>query len=493
MSTSTSAEGSTSSQPISQTQLAQSRWESAQEKAFLSWVNSLLSKKNLKIENISTDFSDGTKLIYFLELISNKKCRRKFNPEPKDKINRIQNITIALWFIEEELDIKIRSISSIGAEDFYDGNKKMIFGFLWSLYRKFRILGIRANGGGGESSSSNQVSMEQTEAENNLLAWCSNLTGMNVTQFKNGFKDGLAFLSMARQFSQFPSSTSDLALEGANLKGGVLGDELSFNQLDGLEGLDSIARLNAVFDFAEKNLNIPKLLDAEDLVNGNADDRTVMLYTSMFYNAYEMASKKVARQEKSQNQLLLEQVKELAEQERINISKEFQLEMMLNMYTQELSTQRFERMVMERMLKEQENQSLLNNLLLLRDQLEDHQIKLCKLQQNVQEEATGKRAPLWGCPLISADLSKDQFEQIQLLGDLLEEESNRINRIVQVSEVKPISFLKNKFQNKQNDDNEDNNNNNNNNYDENNNNKNNNNKNNNNNNNNNENFNNNTT
>ncbi|EAS66895.2 hypothetical protein DDB_G0294557 [Dictyostelium discoideum AX4] len=472
MSTSTSAEGSTSTQPISQTQLAQSRWESAQEKAFLSWVNSLLSKKNLKIENISTDFSDGTKLIYFLELVSNKKCRRKFNPEPKDKINRIQNITIALWFIEEELDIKIRSISSIGAEDFYDGNKKMIFGFLWSLYRKFRILGIRANGGsGGESSSSpssnnHQVSMEQTEAENNLLAWCSNLTGMNVTQFKNGFKDGLAFLSMARQFSQFPSSTSDLALEGANLRGGVLGsEELSFSQLDGLEGLDSIARLNAVFDFAEKNLNIPKLLDAEDLVNGNADDRTVMLYTSMFYNAYEMATKKVvSKKEKSENQLLLEQVKELAEQERVNISKEFHLESMLNMYTQELSNQRFERLVMERMIKEQENQSLLNNLLLLRDQLEDHQIKLCKLQQNVQEEATGKRAPLWGCPLISADLSKDQFEQIQLLGDLLEEESNRINRIVQVSEVKPISFLKNKFQNKNNQidhDDDDNNNNNN--------------------------------
>ncbi|KAM9962872.1 hypothetical protein ACTFIW_006092 [Dictyostelium discoideum] len=459
MFTSTSAEGSTSTQPISQTQLAQSRWESAQEKAFLSWVNSLLSKKNLKIENISTDFSDGTKLIYFLELVSNKKCRRKFNPEPKDKINRIQNITIALWFIEEELDIKIRSISSIGAEDFYDGNKKMIFGFLWSLYRKFRILGIRANGGGGggESSHSNnhQVSTEQIEAENNLLAWCSNLTGMNVTQFKNGFKDGLAFLSMARQFSQFPSSTSDLALEGAmpNLRGGVLGSEeqLSFGQLDGLEGLDSIARLNAVFDFAEKNLNIPKLLDAEDLVNGNADDRTVMLYTSMFYNAYEMAAKKVgSKKEKSENQLLLEQVKELAEQERVNISKEFHLESMLNMYTQELSSQRFERLVMERMIKEQENQSLLNNLLLLRDQLEDHQIKLCKLQQNVQEEATGKRAPLWGCPLISADLSKDQFEQIQLLGDLLEEESNRINRIVQVSEVKPISFLKNKFQNKNN-------------------------------------------
>ncbi|KAK5583291.1 hypothetical protein RB653_004882 [Dictyostelium firmibasis] len=462
MSTSTSAEGSTSTQPISQTQLAQSRWESAQEKAFLSWVNSLLSKKNLKIENISTDFSDGTKLIYFLELVSNKKCRRKFNPEPKDKINRIQNITIALWFIEEELDIKIRSISSIGAEDFYDGNKKMIFGFLWSLYRKFRILGIRANGGGGgesSSSSNNQVSTEQTEAENNLLAWCSNLTGMNVTQFKNGFKDGLAFLSIAKQFSQFPSSTSDLALEGANLRGGTLGEEeLSFNQLDGLEGLDSIARLNAVFDFAEKNLNIPKLLDAEDLVNGNADDRTVMLYTSMFYNAYEMASKKAQRQEKSHNQILLEQVKEMAEQELLNIRKEFQLELMLNMYTQELSNQRFERIVMERMLKEQENQSLLNNLLLLRDQLEDHQIKLCKLQKNVQEEATGKRAPLWGCPLISADLSKDQFEQIQLLGDLLEEESNRINRIVQVSEVKPISFLKNKFQNQnnQNDNNNDN-------------------------------------
>ncbi|EGC40489.1 hypothetical protein DICPUDRAFT_73997 [Dictyostelium purpureum] len=419
MSTS-SHEGSTTT-GMSQTQIAQNRWEQAQEKAFLNWVNSLLVKKNLKIENIATDFSDGTKLIYFLELVSNKKCRRKFNPEPKDKINRIQNISIALWFIEEDLNIKNRSI---GAEDFYDGNKKMIFGFLWSLYRKFRILGIRADGntsgsGGEQDLSSSGIAQEQIEAENNLLKWCSNLTGINVTQFKNGFKDGMAFLSMAKQLSSDQSSTS------------------LFDDLAG-SGVDSIARLNAVFDFAEKNLNIPKLLDAEDLVNGMVDDRTVMLYTSMFYNAYEVKKKK----QKSETEILMEHVKEVVEKEQVSIKKMFELEDQLQMYTEELRIQRFERMVMEKMVRDQENQKFLSNLLLLRDQLEDHQIKLCKLQQKVQEEASGKRAPLWGAPQISADLSKDQYEQVQILGDLLEEESNRINRIVQLEEVKPIQFLK---------------------------------------------------
>ncbi|EFA75739.1 hypothetical protein PPL_10792 [Heterostelium album PN500] len=70
------------------------KWEDAQEKAFTNWVNSLLKKVGKRVDNMSTDFNDGVTFIQFLELLSNKKCKHKYNPEPKDKINKIQNLHI---------------------------------------------------------------------------------------------------------------------------------------------------------------------------------------------------------------------------------------------------------------------------------------------------------------------------------------------------------------------------------------------------------------
>jgi len=411
----------------SATALAAKKWEDAQEKAFTNWVNTLLSKKGEKVENIATDFADGVKLIHFLELISGKQCKRKYNPDPKDKINKIQNLHIALSFLYDDLQLKSRSA---GAEDFYDNNRKMIFGLFWTLYRKFRISSIKGtndgndgnNGSGANNNNNNNNNREkdpsEKESEDNLLKWCSNMTGMNMTQFKSGFRDGMAFLEMAKSFSD-PQDAGLLDSFGG-------------------AGVDSIARLNAVFDFAEKNLNIPKILDAEDLVSGIVDERTVMLYTSMFYNAYEGRKK----QSKSETEELIEKVMECSEVQKETIQKIFRLEETLNMYNEELRLQRLERMAMEKMVRQQENDSFLSNLLILRDNLEDHQLKLCKLQQRVQEAATGKLAPLWGPSREVIDLTLSEYDQIEMLGELLQDETNRINRIVQVTEVKPIAFIK---------------------------------------------------
>ncbi|GAM18684.1 hypothetical protein SAMD00019534_018590 [Acytostelium subglobosum LB1] len=383
------------------------KWEEAQEKAFTNWVNSLLAKVGKRVDDVGTDLSDGVAFIQFLELLSQKKCKHKYNPEPKDKINKIQNLHIGMRFLEVDLGLKPRGV---GPEDFYDGNKKMIFGFLWTLYRRFRISMIRDDG----SSALPDRDPTEREAEENLLKWCSNMTGFNITQFKTGFRDGAAFLSMAEKLAD------------------------SNDALAGLAGLDSIAKLAAVFDFAEKNLNIPKLLDAEDVAAGTADERTLMLYTSLFYNAYEGRKKA----NKSEMDELKDKVVEVAGIEREAISKIFQLEDQLNMYNEELKTERYERMALERVVMDLENKAMLTHLMELREQLESHQHLLCRLQQDVQQKATGKLAPLWGPPQISADLSKSMFDQVDQLGSQLDEELQRISRIVQASEVKPITIGK---------------------------------------------------
>eukprot|EP01133_Synstelium_polycarpum_P003703 gene3703-4265_t len=229
-------------------------WEIVQEKAFTAWVNSVLDKRGEKIADVSKDLSDGVKLIWFLELISSKKLHKKFDYEPKSRIQMIQNIHLAIVFLDEELKIKVQGV---GAEDFVDNNKKMILGFLWTLYRKYRIAVISE----GDKSS-----------EEGLLLWCKNTTngysGVNVTTFTKSFRDGLAYLALSHKF-----------------------DNSLFNFAE-YEALDPVTRLNAAFEFAEKALGVPKLLEAEEVMRGTTDERSLVLYTSLFFHAYRAKEEK---------------------------------------------------------------------------------------------------------------------------------------------------------------------------------------------------------
>uniref|UniRef100_A0A8C4HFP6 Actinin, alpha 2b n=1 Tax=Dicentrarchus labrax TaxID=13489 RepID=A0A8C4HFP6_DICLA len=50
---------------------------------------------------------------------------------------------------------------------------------------------------------------------------------------------------------------------------------------------DPLGNLNLAFDIAEKHLDIPKMLDAEDIINTpKPDERAIMTYVSCFYHAF---------------------------------------------------------------------------------------------------------------------------------------------------------------------------------------------------------------
>ncbi|KAF2071003.1 hypothetical protein CYY_007679 [Polysphondylium violaceum] len=234
------------------------QWEIVQEMAFTSWVNGVLDKRGgvEKIADVSTDLSDGVKLIYFLESVSGVKFPKKFDLNPKTRILRVQNLHLAMVFVHEDLKITVQGVA---AEEFVDNNKKMILGFLWTLYRKYRISVINE----GDKSS-----------EEGLLAWCKKTTDgynhVNITNFKSSFRDGYAYLAMAHKY-----------------------DPNAF-KYESHEGDDAIARLNASFDYAEKGLGIPKLLDAEQLSKGNVDERSIVLYTSLYFHAFRAKEEREA-------------------------------------------------------------------------------------------------------------------------------------------------------------------------------------------------------
>jgi len=84
--------------------------------AFTSWFNSVLAKRDLKIENIEADLCDGVALLSFLEISNNKKMLQSWNKRPQMRVHKIENQSIALNYITN--DMKVRLVG-IGAEGMY--------------------------------------------------------------------------------------------------------------------------------------------------------------------------------------------------------------------------------------------------------------------------------------------------------------------------------------------------------------------------------------
>ncbi|XP_041665804.1 alpha-actinin-4-like isoform X1 [Cheilinus undulatus] len=226
-------------------------WEKQQRKTFTAWCNSHLRKAGTQIENIDEDFRDGLKLMLLLEVISGERL-----PKPergKMRVHKINNVNKALDFIAS----KGVKLVSIGAEEIVDGNSKMTLGMIWTIILRFAI---------------QDISVEETSAKEGLLLWCQRKTApyknVNVQNFHISWKDGLAFNALIHRHRP---------------------DLIDY---DSLRKDDPVTNLNNAFEVAEKHLDIPKMLDAEDIVNtARPDEKAIMTYVSSFYHAFSGAQK----------------------------------------------------------------------------------------------------------------------------------------------------------------------------------------------------------
>eukprot|EP00005_Dracoamoeba_jomungandri_P001255 CAMPEP_0174252370 /NCGR_PEP_ID=MMETSP0439-20130205/1869_1 /TAXON_ID=0 /ORGANISM="Stereomyxa ramosa, Strain Chinc5" /LENGTH=925 /DNA_ID=CAMNT_0015332893 /DNA_START=41 /DNA_END=2818 /DNA_ORIENTATION=- len=225
-------------------------WEQVQTKAFTAWLNSYLDRRNLSVSNLTKDFADGTLLNQFLEIATGENVG-KWDPQPRRKVQKLINITNALTYVQEVLMIRL---VGIGSEDVFEGNKKLILGLIWSLFRGLRMSKLTGEGGGKKT------------LEEGLLKWVRDQTegydGVNVSDFKYGFQDGLAFSALINKFDP------------------------ELLDYDSLDKSDKEGNLIRAFEIAEKHMSIPKLLDPQDLLDGDPDERSVQLYVSLFFHAF---------------------------------------------------------------------------------------------------------------------------------------------------------------------------------------------------------------
>uniref|UniRef100_A0A8I6A472 Actinin, alpha 1 n=1 Tax=Rattus norvegicus TaxID=10116 RepID=A0A8I6A472_RAT len=171
----------------------------------------------------------------------------------KMRVHKISNVNKALDFIAS----KGVKLVSIGAEEIVDGNVKMTLGMIWTIILRFAI---------------QDISVEETSAKEGLLLWCQRKTApyknVNIQNFHISWKDGLGFCALIHRHRPELIDYGKLRKD------------------------DPLTNLNTAFDVAERYLDIPKMLDAEDIVGtARPDEKAIMTYVSSFYHAFSGAQK----------------------------------------------------------------------------------------------------------------------------------------------------------------------------------------------------------
>ncbi|WPH02079.1 alpha-actinin-2 [Acrodontium crateriforme] len=232
--------------------LLEQTWIKVQEKTFGKWLNNKLKARNVQINNLRTDLSDGVCLIHLLEILGNESLGR-YAAKPKLRVQKFENVNIALDFIKSR---KIQ-LTNIGAEDIVDGNQKIILGLIWTLILRFTISDINDQG---------------LSAREGLLLWCQRKTAcydeVEVRDFSQSWNDGLAFCAL-------------LDIHRPDL--------IDYDQLD---KSDHKGNMQLAFDIASKEIGIPDLLDVEDVADvAKPDERSLMTYIAYWFHAFSQMEK----------------------------------------------------------------------------------------------------------------------------------------------------------------------------------------------------------
>ncbi|XP_058824690.1 spectrin beta chain, non-erythrocytic 1 isoform X6 [Topomyia yanbarensis] len=224
-----------------------------QKKTFTKWMNSFLVKAKMEVDDLFTDLADGIKLLKLLEIISGEKLGKPNNG--RMRVHKIENVNKSLAF----LHTKVR-LESIGAEDIVDHNPRLILGLIWTIILRFQIQEIEIDVDEENESS------EKKSAKDALLLWCQRKTqgyqNVHITDFTNSWRSGLGFNALIH------SHRPDL---------------FDYNSL--LPGRN-IENLNHAFEVADRELGIPKLLDAEDIDTTRPDEKSILTYVASYYHTF---------------------------------------------------------------------------------------------------------------------------------------------------------------------------------------------------------------
>jgi len=220
-------------------------WINVQKKTFTRWANNHLKKRNIEIEDLYEDVKDGVALLNLMEIIGGESVKQvlnvKFNKKPKMKLHMLENCNRVIDYVKAK---GLKDLVNVGANDFVDGNSRIILGFLWKVILRFVV---------------------SEDGQQGLLLWCQRSTkpfeNVNVKNFHRSWNDGLAFVGVIHKYRP------DLIADPSTL-----------------DPANAAENCELAFSVAEEKLGISRLLDVEDVAgNVKPDDKSIATYMNEFY------------------------------------------------------------------------------------------------------------------------------------------------------------------------------------------------------------------
>ncbi|OQV19328.1 Dystrophin [Hypsibius exemplaris] len=217
--------------------------ERIQQKVFARWINSRFAKVNnpRRIEDLFQDLRTGVNLAALVELITGSKVVVE---KGKTRLHFVCNITKALEVLEQH-EIKLVNIS---ADDIEDGNSKLTLSLTWAIIQHYYVKRL-----GGTVSDLRINNLDKT-----LLCWCQlackGYPHVDVKNLHTSWTDGLAFNALIHKYR----------------------DEL----FDYSALLNNTAEVNLAhaFTVAADHLDVPRLLEPEDVLQGAPDQKSIVTY-----------------------------------------------------------------------------------------------------------------------------------------------------------------------------------------------------------------------
>ncbi|XP_068803435.1 nesprin-2 [Struthio camelus] len=252
--------------------------ECTQKKTFTSWINSILAKHTPPsvISDLYTDIQQGHLLLDLLEVLSGQQLPREKGCNTFQCRSNIEN---ALTFL------KSRSLKliNIHVADIIEGKPSIVLGLIWTIIFHFHIeelartlactynqpsldcsSAVDSSPKASRSAKKSAKIKEQWKisATKALLLWakeqCSLHGSISVTDFKSSWRSGLPFLAIIHA-----------------LRPGLVDMEKAKTRTNK-------ENLKEAFRIAELELNIPRLLEPEDVDIMNPDEKSVMTYVAQF-------------------------------------------------------------------------------------------------------------------------------------------------------------------------------------------------------------------
>lgn len=85
------------------------QWKKIQQNTFTRWANEHLKTVEKHIGNLETDLSDGLRLIALIEVLSRRRLP-KHNKRPAFRSQKLENVSVALKFLQDDEGIRIVNI-----------------------------------------------------------------------------------------------------------------------------------------------------------------------------------------------------------------------------------------------------------------------------------------------------------------------------------------------------------------------------------------------